>query len=258
MNLPLRLKGARNFRDFGGQVTRDGRRVKRHRLFRSEALNQLTYEDYSLLGELGIGLVCDLRSDLERSHKPTSWPLHVLPKTLVMDVDVDLRVESCALSDALRADPSERGALAMMLQAYRFIPVALTRHLSNLFTALAAEEQAPLIVHCSAGKDRTGVLSALLLLLLGVPRQQVLADYLQTNQQIDSVKLESDLARQLELVTGRTPSPEMVKVIAGVREIYLETAIDSIESRHGTVEAYFSAAGVAREQIQAFRHGLIE
>lgn len=258
MNPPIRLKGAGNFRDFGGYATADGRHVKHRRLFRSEALHQLTSEDYTQLNDLGIGLVCDLRSDLERSHKPTTWPAAPLPTTLMMDVNVDLRVESCELSDILRDDPSERGAMKMMLHAYRFIPAALSRHLATLFATFAKQGLAPLIVHCSAGKDRTGVLSALLLLLLDVPREQVLADYLKTDQHLNTAKLAADLARQLELVLGQAPAAAVVELIAGVRAIYLETAIESIESGYGSVEAYFAAAGVAREQILEFRAALIE
>lgn len=258
MTTSIRLKGAPNFRDFGGCATADGRRVRRGKLFRSEALHQLTTDDHALLNGLGIRLVCDLRSDLERSRKPTAWPAQQLPTLLVMDVNVDLRIESCELSDLLRADPTEHGALKMMLHAYRFIPDALAKHLGSFFTTVAADGMTPLLLHCSAGKDRTGVLAALILLLLGVPRESVLADYLKTGQHHGIARFEADLALQLETVLGQTPAPEMVKVIAGVRGIYLDSAIEEVTARYGSIESYFAGAGVDREQVREFRSRLIE
>ncbi|MCX7170209.1 MAG: tyrosine-protein phosphatase, partial [Proteobacteria bacterium] len=128
---------------------------------------------------------------------------------------------------------------------------------SRYFEVLAEQDRAVLI-HCAAGKDRTGVLAALILLLLGVPRESVLADYLKTSQQRGTAQLEADLALQLEAVLGQTPVPEMVKVIAGVREIYLDSAIEAVTARHGSVESYFVGAGVGREQVREFRSRLIE
>ncbi|MFA7278845.1 MAG: tyrosine-protein phosphatase [Sterolibacterium sp.] len=262
MNTPVRLKGAPNFRDFGGHATTDGRRVKRSKLFRSEALHALPQEDHALLAELDIRLVCDLRSDLERSRRPAHWPVPLAPTLLHMEVNVDLRAESCELSDMLRADPSAHGAHRMMLHAYRYIPDGLLRHLGKFFEAATSAEPAAepvaVLLHCSAGKDRTGVFAALLLLLLGVKRESVLADYLATNQCDIIDRLEAALGQLLETVLGQTPAPEVVKLVAGVREIYLETALDAISARYGSIEDYLACAGVNREQIQKFRSRLIE
>ena len=93
MNAELRLQGAPNFRDLGGYVNADGKRVKHRLLYRSEGLHQLTAEDHAVLHDLGLKLICDLRSDFEREKKPTVWPEHMLPETLIMDVNADIRAE---------------------------------------------------------------------------------------------------------------------------------------------------------------------
>jgi protein-tyrosine phosphatase len=108
MNPEIRLKGAPNFRDLGGYTSADGRRVRRGKMFRSEGLHQLKTDDYVALHDLGIRLICDLRSDVEREKKPTVWPAHMLPTTLVMDVNADLRANNSDLMDMLR-DPHGAG-----------------------------------------------------------------------------------------------------------------------------------------------------
>lgn len=258
MKAAPRLKGAPNFRDFGGHATTDGRRVKRGKLFRSEALHALPQEDHALLAELDIRLVCDLRSDLERARRPAHWPVPRAPTLLHMEVNVDLRAESCELSDMLRADPSAEGAHQMMLHAYRYIPEGLLRHLGKFFQAATATEPAAVLLHCSAGKDRTGVFAALLLLLLGVPKESVLADYLATNQCDIIDRLEAALGQLLETVLGQTPATEVVKLVAGVSETYLATALDAISTRYGSIEDYFDCAGVSREQMREFRSRFVE
>lgn len=258
MNADIRLKGAPNFRDLGGYLTASGRRVRRGQLFRSDGLDLLTTEDYATLHALGIRLVCDLRSDLERSQKPTQWPQHLLPTTLVMDVNADMRAGNSGLNDMLRADPSPSGALAMMMHIYRFVPDALTKHLGKFFRAVTEDGHLPLILHCSAGKDRTGVLSAILLLALGVSRETVVADYMKTNEYRDVQKLEKKIFELMEPILGGPPPHETVEIMAGVQAAYLEAALDAIDSRHDSIESYLESAGVTKTQVAEFHSRMLE
>jgi protein-tyrosine phosphatase len=258
MTVEIRLKGAPNFRDLGGYSTTDGRRVRRGKLYRSEGLHQLTTDDYVVLRDLGIRLICDLRSDYERARKPTVWPEHMLPETLVMDVNADIRAGNADLYDMLRNDPTEHGARAMMMHVYRFVPDALLKHLGNFFNSITENGHLPLILHCSAGKDRTGVLSAILLLALGVPRDTVIADYMKTNEYRDVEKLKAKVMELMEEILGSSPAPEMIELMAGVEPVYLEAALDTINTRYNTVSDYLLAAGVSAVQLNDFRARMIE
>ncbi len=258
LNADIRLEGAPNFRDIGGYLTTAGQYVRCGRIFRSDALNHLTEQDYAVLSEIGVRLVCDLRSDLERTLKPTLWPPYLLPMTWAIDVNVDLRAGNSQLINMLRKDPNERGAIAMMSHVYRSVPDALVRHLGKLFTAITQDECLPLILHCSVGKDRTGVMSAILLLALGVPRDTVIADYLKTNEYQNVMNLEKRIVEFLEPILDVPPRREIVDVMIGARQIYLDIALDTIESGYGSVESYLETAGVDKAQLKKFRSCMLE
>jgi protein-tyrosine phosphatase len=258
MNPEIRLKGAPNFRDLGGYTSADGRRVRRGKMFRSEGLHQLKTDDYVALHDLGIRLICDLRSDVEREKKPTVWPAHMLPTTLVMDVNADLRANNSDLMDMLRDDPTAQGVQKLFAHVYRFVPEALTKHLAKFFDAITEDGHLPLILHCSAGKDRTGVLSAILLMALGVPRETVVHDYMKTNEYRDAAQLKAKVFEIMEPILGAPPSDEMVDMMAGVEEHYIETSLESIESSYGKMSDYLLAAGVSELQLAKFRALMLE
>ena len=221
-------------------------------------MHQLTTEDYKALHDLGICLICDLRSDYEREKKPTTWPAHMLPTTLIMDVNADLRANNSEMYDMLRADPTERGVQTLFAHVYSMVPEALTKHLSKFFNAITEDEKLPLILHCSAGKDRTGVLSAVLLLALGVSREVVVADYMKTNDYRDAAQLKAKIYELMVPELKEPPSDAMVEMMAGVETKYIETTIDSIESRYGKVKDYLLAAGVGELQLAKFRALMLE
>lgn len=253
----IRLRGAPNFRDFGGYHTRDGRYVPQRKLFRSDMLAGLTPEDFGQVAGLGIRLVCDLRGALEREREPTPWPAGQSPEVLHMDVNADLRSgESCIL-DMLRESTTQAAAEAAMLQTYREIAHALQPHLAALFKRLAEGDGAPLIIHCTAGKDRTGVLAAVIQMALGAPREHVLADYLLTARYRDPARLELTIADLLLVLLGREPSRAVVSALAAVRESYLETALEVIELENGSLEGYLAAGGVDAATLREVRERLL-
>lgn len=253
----MRLHGAPNFRDFGGCRTADGRRVRRAQLFRSEALSELNARDHVQLAALGIRLVCDLRSAPERLHRPTRWPA-ASPDILLMEIDADLRTGDAGLLDILRADPTAHGAGRMMMQVYQMIPVALHGQLHGLFGRLANGDGAPLLMHCTAGKDRTGVLAAIILLALGVAREDVVADYLLTEQLRDQLRFEAKVADVMAHMLGAAPQAEAVTALAAVKVCYLDAAFQRIEEQHGSLERYLAAAGIDTAMLDMVRAHLLE
>jgi len=252
----IQLKGATNFRDFGGYPSRYGGVVRRGLLFRSDCLSLLTEADLGQLSALGLRLVCDLRSARERKTRTSFLPAGI-HEVLLMDVNADLRTGDRRMLEILRQDSSAHGAARMMLQIYGDIPRAMAAHLLPFFSRIAHGEALPTLIHCSAGKDRTGVLVALLLMVLGVPREQVINDYLRTAR-CDNVELLR--AMVVELVTellGETLSPDAAAVIAGVDEAYLQAALRTIESDFGSMDAYLESAGVGQPMIEAVRARLL-
>ncbi|MDH3642864.1 MAG: tyrosine-protein phosphatase, partial [Gammaproteobacteria bacterium] len=176
------LPGSVNFRDFGGYHTHAGTRVRRGLLFRCGQMANLTEDGQSGFAELNIRVICDLRRPDERDADPTPVPHHVSRR-------VEIPIDPGGTS-ALRQSLSDgEASVAQRIEFMRAITGELTRdHASSyrlMFRALQDHAPGGFLVHCTAGKDRTGVGVALILLALGVPREVVMEDYLLTNEVID-------------------------------------------------------------------------
>jgi protein-tyrosine phosphatase len=235
----LDLTGSCNLRDFGGYPTRTGSRVRRGRLFRSGAMNRLAPQAVRTLQALPLRAVCDLRRTEERRLQPNpdfgpdvrtfEWA----STTETSPIRERRFAESASIDEA-------RAAMAAM---YRRIPFLLQPRLAGVFEALAQMDEGAMVVHCSAGKDRTGVAVALVLEALDVPREVVVEDYLLTNTAVD-------LRRQLLEVhaTGaglaatadslRALPPLALEAVLDAHPTYVVAALEAIESRHGSVERY--------------------
>jgi protein-tyrosine phosphatase len=240
----IRLEGAPNFRDLGGYRTTDGRRVRHGAVYRSESLAHLTPRDLDTLRRIGVRLAADLRSALERSRNPSRWPEGSEPQVLHVDITVDMRAGNEALLALLREDPSEEGALRLMTTNYRNLPRAFAPSLASIFDALACEAPSlPFVFHCTAGKDRTGFLAAMLLSALGVERDEIDRDYALTTERSDLSRLLRGSAEYIETELGHPPEPAMVEALVAARPHYLAAAFDAIDGEWGSVDAYLEAVG---------------
>src|SRR5712675_2663217 len=173
----LNLAGANNFRDLGGYPARDGRAVRWRQIFRSNHLGHLTEADIEVLRGLGLRSAFDFRGTEERVAAMCGVEeitVHSLPiePTVVATLRARL-VNGVALSSA--------DALDVMRDSYRNYVRQNTPSFRALFAHLL-EDRAPLVIHCTAGKDRTGFACALILHALGVPDQTIAEDYLLTNR----------------------------------------------------------------------------
>lgn len=240
---PLRLEGASNFRDFGGGVTAGGRRVRRGLLYRSERLSQLSDTDLERLLPLGIALVCDLRGERERKRNPSRWPPGYQPDQLVLDLSADLRAGNEALRRLIEADPSPRGARQVMIETYRMLPGNAAAGLRELFKRLG-DGTGPVLIHCTAGKDRTGFICASILHALGVAYEDILADYLLSAERIDLEALAPTTAELLHSMLGLHLDGEALAAVNGVAREYLDAAYAAASARFGSFDAYLEAAGL--------------
>lgn len=227
----LGLAGGENFRDFGGYKTEDGKLVKTGTLFRSNQLNLFTAQDYQHVNKLGIRLVVDFRDALERIDAPTLWQGKRIPHFLSLAMpstgklksvqdDVDRLVETNGSIDELNE-------LAVAL--YRELPFEHAGKFSQLLEEVANSVNLPILIHCAAGKDRTGLGAALILSVLDVPRHLIYMDYEITNQ--------FPLAQYADL-----PKTDAYQLILGVERAWLEGSFDAIEEKYGSVTNYLEKA----------------
>ena len=230
----VNLEGAVNFRDFGGYETSDGRCIKRGHLFRCGVMSGLTDAGRESFLELGIGLICDLRRHDERDDDPTPFPEHL---QLHVPIDPGSAVQMRDSAANPRLDHDQRVAFM------RGINVELARdhaaEYRRMLEALLTLHEAAFLVHCTAGKDRTGFGVAIIQLALGVPRALVIEDYLLTNEVIE---FESFLLPRVRARYGAQISFADVRAISGVREEYIHAALDTVDEVHGGIDRYLDEA----------------
>ncbi len=254
---PPRLQGVSNFRSLGGLAAHDGRRVRPHRLLRSERLNTLTQADWTTLDALGVTTIIDLRSERERREHPNDAPRGFREREITVSIDNDLRGDP-TLMGVFHADPTPRGAGTLMAEIYRRFHKHFGPRLPGLFARLLAADGATLI-HCTAGKDRTGFLYALLLTALDVPREAILADYLRSGQWPGAIQHRETLGQRMRRHGASADLDAIVDVLLGVRESWLDAAFAEIEREYGSVAAYLErAAGLDAARRAQLRDRLLE
>jgi len=233
----VRLDGVSNFRDYGGYPTRGGARVKSGLLYRSANHSKASDADLEAITALGIGVVVDLRRRGERERDPSRR--HPSFAGVVIDNDIGDTPDDPWLAFVRSSDLSIDSFRGHGLGYYRDAPFE-ERHIdlfSRYFRALADADRAVLI-HCAAGKDRTGLLAALTHHLVGVHPDDIMADYLLTNAAINYELVVPIVTEMLTASAGRTPDPDAVRVAMGVHPTYLETSFQVIRDAHGDLDAY--------------------
>ncbi len=220
----LNLTGASNFRDLGGYIGLDGRPVHWRKLFRSDHLATLTPEDQAVLTRLGLSRAYDFRGVTERAAVPYDLA-GVASHSLPIEPTVVQRMKDL-LQSGHRLTAQE--TVALMQETYRAFVSDNSPRFADLFNHLLASD-APLVFHCTAGKDRTGFAAALILMALGVPRPVVMQDYLLTNELL---RIESAPAFGVPI--------EVVQVLWRVQEDFLDAALHAVDADHGGVEKYLA------------------
>ena len=216
------LQGASNFRDLGGYATADGRTVRWRQIFRSNHLGHLTETDIGVVRELGVKHAFDFRGTNERAAAACAVQeitVHSLPIEPTVVAALRARLQARAL---LSAD-----ALDIMRESYRGYVRLNTHSFRELFTHLVNDE-VPVVIHCTAGKDRTGFACALILHALGVPEQTISEDYLLTNR-----FYRRDPASAPDL------PDEVRQAIGSVNASFLAAGFETISERYGDLEGYF-------------------
>jgi protein tyrosine/serine phosphatase len=252
----LPLEGVENFRDYGGYAVPGGLRVVRGRLWRSAHHGAATDADLARIAGLGLTAVVDLRRPTERANQPSRRPDGFAGR--VIDCDAGDQAEPPHVAFLRETDLSAESARAFFLDYYRKAPFE-PRHLElfgRYFEAL--DMGRPVLIHCTAGKDRTGLLAALTHHLLGVDEADLLADFELTNR---AARIETRLPQVTEAMTeslGRRPSETAVRAFLGVERTYLAEAFGAIRREAGSVEAYLAGLGLDGARVEHLRRTWLE
>lgn len=249
----LALDGTDNFRDLGGYETSDGRRVRWGLLYRSNDLSQLTSRDLEYLSGLGVRLVCDFRSEGERTRQPDRTPTSPAPDFAFLPVSV-VGVDPVAMREKIRTGKlSARGLDRVMTAAYRSFVTDFADEYAAMFRRISKPGMLPTILHCTAGKDRAGFAAALALLALGVPEETVFEDYLLTNTY--RADYNRFILRVVPIFSLFRTSREELAPLLEARPGYLRAALDAIDANYGSLDRYLEdGLGVTpadRERMRA-------
>jgi protein-tyrosine phosphatase len=254
------LAGAPNFRDLGGYETEDGGHVRWGQLYRSGALAELTSSDLNTLDDLGIALVCDLRSDgeVEEDPDPEVGSAEAL-RLAVTDESTDVQ----AITEAVLAGDMDAISPDLLLDGMPAIATEFPESWRTMLERMADGASRPTIVHCSAGKDRAGWASALVLRALGVPEETVMEDYLLSNQNLAASNAATlDQVRPIVAAAQGIPEAEVdlgnLEALLTVRPEYLQAAFDAVAEEYGDFETYLTEGiGVDQATLDALREQLV-
>jgi len=239
----ITLESCQNFRDFGGYEAHDGRRIRRRVLFRSDTLHRLTHSDIETLNELGITTVIDLRSagEIDRTGRivtTVAAQYHHLPM-----FDEVAQSERRPIEEK---PPPGQSYIEMLAGAGNAIGAAVR--------VIVAAGGRPSVIHCTAGKDRTGILAGLLLSALGVADADVVADYVLTNE----CRTERDAFLEVHdpaYLAMLRSLPPWVREANGAA---MQATLDHVRTRWGSVAGYFESLGVPPSELSRLREALLE
>jgi protein-tyrosine phosphatase len=240
------FEGITNFRDLGGYRTRSGDRIRWGLVFRADALHGLSPRDLALYEQLGLRAVFDLRGELEREERPNPVPSRLLT---IVGRPPDVEAAVPVPGGTTIADGEQ-----ILHDMYLGLMAHAALQIGQLYTSLATDDGLPAVFHCHAGKDRTGLVAALLLEALGVERDLLLDDYELTARYRLRVHQESSYQRLVESGV----SPEAAAGVLTAPRWAMASALDDLDTRYGGVESYLTGpAGMRPGDLRDLRRRLV-
>jgi protein-tyrosine phosphatase len=222
---------------------------------------QLTPSDYRYLSDLGVRVIVDFRSKSERADEPTRWLADPAPKIIAWDAAIQ-EDESPLIAALTAEDRSQEMVRSAMAQLYRYLPYVFADRYRKLFRVVESGT-APIVFHCSAGKDRAGVAAALLMTALGVPRDTIVEDYAMSDKVVDYMSLidaadpqrinESSIAYLLQLPR------DLLAPVLWSDPWYIITMFDELEKNHGSALAFLhDELNLTDQAIESLRARCLE
>jgi protein-tyrosine phosphatase len=245
------LEGASNFRDLGGYRVAGGGRTRWGLVFRADAPDRLTAADLAVIDRLGLRVAYDLRTDDERAQAPSALPAAVRRELLAIGGDA---AGTSPLGDLFRNGRVGTVPDDFLQRVYLDMAEQDAPALGAVLTGLAAQDGLPAVVHCTAGKDRTGLAAALLLSVLGADDATVLDDYALSRVYFS----EHRMARLLPRLAAVGLDQERYHAVFGAPRQAMATTLDTLRERYGSVAAYLTdRAGVTPATVAALRTRLV-
>jgi protein-tyrosine phosphatase len=234
-----------NFRDLGGYRADRGRRIRWGRVFRSDALHGMTERDHAMYNGLGVRAVYDLRGDVEVAERPNPMPsrhLALLSRPATSDARVDFAGTTSADGERVLAS----------IYVGHIDHAAAT--IGALFSGLAEPEGLPAVFHCHAGKDRTGIVAALLLEALGVERETILDDYELTAR----YRLRAQQDQSFERLIKIGLAPEAAAGVLTAPRWAMASALAHLDREYGNIRLYLTGpAGMNESDLRHLTDGLL-
>ena len=247
------LRGAVNFRDLGGYETSDGRRIKWDHIFRSDNLARLTDKDQDLLRQIGIKLVCDLRTPSEVKKGPDRLPNDGSVEYLHLPI-THREGDSVSVMEKIRKGDIEWISEEFMTSGYIKNIDEFPEIWGRLFSRLAEPESRPMVFHCTGGKDRAGTCAALILLALGVPEETVVYDH-----QLSNIFIAKLLEKIYNHFRSIGVDPEKVAPYFIAPKSCMIALLDHIRETYGSATNYLETkARISSETLSFLKQELLE
>ena len=247
----IQIPGGNNIRDLGGYKTRDDGRVKWRKIFRSGLLSNIDSNAVEEMKAIQLQSICDFRTEAEQTAKPDNWYLLEQLNRYSLPIG-EGRVDKL---NWLNETSFQAGEGHHLYKANRSYVLKEAHRFKAFFQILLKENNYPILYHCTAGKDRTGFASYLLLSVLGVDWETIRADYLLTNQYLTEFakRNSAKLAQELGI------EQQKIQSIFQAKEAYLKGATDAILATYGSTEQYLQQAlGIGQSEIQQLKNTLVE
>lgn len=242
----IALQNVHNFRDLGGYPASGGKQTKWRNLFRADGLYRLNEHDLVQVRELQLRSVIDLRTERERTERGV-FPVQHLP----------LQTHHLSIVDVTWSDgdtPQIEDAVEFLVWGYREMLEIGALRFADALELLSQHDVLPAVFHCAAGKDRTGILAALLLASIGVSDDVICADYGLTQQ-----------AMMRSIAWAKLHMPEMAQRYADINPVFLaadpkamEIILAELHAKYGSASGYVKHIGASDETIDRLKHSLLE
>jgi len=239
------FKGTHNFRDIGLYQTKNGKELRKGLIFRSDNLSKLTKKDLQTFSDLEIKTVIDLRSPQERDYQPSRLPMKKTPRIIELNLTGSELDYVALYKKALRGKLGEFDFQAFIRTEYRHYVTQSDEELKELFCLLLNKENYPLVIHCSGGKDRTGIVIALIHIALGVSTEHVFQNYLLSQQYLECYT--RNVMRKIQIFSLFRTNREQLAPLLSTNASFLQEALDTIKLKHGSFDRYLESLGVDRE-----------
>lgn len=237
----LPIEGTHNFRDVGGYPA-DGGTTRYGQLFRSDALTRVTPAGAAELAALHLGVVIDLRSNLERRNERSGC---LLPSASYVNLPIHT---------GSRASIADDGCISLF-GLYRQVLLDSAWSLATAVSVIADSGSTPVLVHCTAGKDRTGLVVALALEAAGVQRSAVVADYTQSALNLDGAWMTQAMSA---LVSQGVPiSPRLFEALGGSPDHAMTDILAALDQEYGSIPNFLMAHGVLAEAMARLHEKLV-